>query len=342
MERLELVKRNVQEIVEEEELALLIEEQKHPKAYVGYAPTGMLHIGHLLPLLKIGDFLKAGFKFTILVADLHAYLDDQKTPWHLLDARSRYYKEVMKACLEDVFKIDTRNLKFVKGSDFQLEAQYMLDVLRMAADVTVARARRAASEVIRFAEEAKLGGLIYPLMQIEDVVALNVDVAFGGIDQRGIYMLAREILPRLNYRKPICIFNPLLPALHGGRMGGKMSASEEKGKINLIEDAESIERKIRNAFCPAKQVQDNPVLMLMRCLIFPLKGKFKVEREPKYGGDKTYNSYEELEKDFVLGNLHPADLKQSLAKEISKMLAPLRKKFSTQKYRKLIEEAYPK
>ena len=103
MERLDLIKRNTQEIVEEEELALLLEEEKHPKAYVGYATTGMLHIGHLLPLLKIGDFLKAGFKFTILAADLHAYLDDQKTPWHLLDARARYYKETMKVCLEDVF-----------------------------------------------------------------------------------------------------------------------------------------------------------------------------------------------------------------------------------------------
>jgi len=32
----------------------------------------------------IGDFLKAGFKFKLLIANLHAHLDDQKSPWELL------------------------------------------------------------------------------------------------------------------------------------------------------------------------------------------------------------------------------------------------------------------
>ena len=54
----ELVKRNTQEIVEENELKDLLLEKPHPTAYIGYATTGMLHIGHFLPILKVKDFLK--------------------------------------------------------------------------------------------------------------------------------------------------------------------------------------------------------------------------------------------------------------------------------------------
>ena len=31
---------------------------------------------------------------TVLLADLHAYLDNMKAPWELLEQRVQYYKEV--------------------------------------------------------------------------------------------------------------------------------------------------------------------------------------------------------------------------------------------------------
>ncbi|MBS3115323.1 hypothetical protein J4482_01705 [Candidatus Woesearchaeota archaeon] len=84
-ERLNLIKRNTAEIITEEELKKLLESKKKPSIYWGTTPTGKPHVGYFLPALKIADFLKAGFKVKILLADLHAALDN--TPWAVLEKR---------------------------------------------------------------------------------------------------------------------------------------------------------------------------------------------------------------------------------------------------------------
>jgi tyrosyl-tRNA synthetase len=79
MDRLELIKRNVQEIVTEEELEELLNKQEAPRAYVGYEPSGKIHMGHVLTVNKLIDLQKAGFKITVLLADVHAYLNRKGT-----------------------------------------------------------------------------------------------------------------------------------------------------------------------------------------------------------------------------------------------------------------------
>ncbi len=56
---------------------------------------------------------------TILFADLHAYLDNMKAPWELLELRVQYYEQIIKAMLESI-GVPLDKLKFVKGTDFQL------------------------------------------------------------------------------------------------------------------------------------------------------------------------------------------------------------------------------
>ena len=236
--KLELIKTGVQEVVTDRELKDVLK-KKSPTAYIGYAPTGKMHIGYFVPVMKMKDFIDAGFKVTFLTADLHAHLDDLKTPWELLDARSKYYEESIKAMLKAVGS-DPKKVNFVKGSSFQYDKDYIRDVLRMAAVTTLSRSKRAAAEVVRFGKEPKVGGFIYPLMQAEDVNALKADVAFGGIDQRGPYMLARDILPMIGHNKPACVFTPLLPGL----TGEKMSASVPHSKIDILDSDKDVANKI--------------------------------------------------------------------------------------------------
>ena len=330
----ELIKRGTEEIITEGDLKELLKEKKHPSAYIGYAPTGKLHAGHLIPLLKVADFLEAGFKFKFLIANLHAHLDDRKSPWELLDARSVYYQEMVQAVLK-AMKVDTSNLSFVKGRDFQTNGDYVLDVLRMSSITTLSRTRRAASEVVRFGEEPKMGGFFYPLMQIEDCVALDIDVAFGGIDQRGIYMLGRELLPEIGHKKPICVFTPLLPGL----TGGKMSSSNEKSKIDLLDDKKTLSQKIGSAYCKEGEVKENGILAFVEHFIFPFKNSLEIDRPEKFGGNKRYDKFETLKRDFIAKKLHPMDLKNSVAKELNELLEPVRKKF--EKREDLLREAYP-
>jgi tyrosyl-tRNA synthetase len=338
MNRFELVTRNTEETVTAGELREVLE--KKPRAYIGYATTGQMHIGHLIPIVKVKDFLEAGIEFTFLIADLHSFLDDQKTPWGLLDARSEYYEKTVRAMLESV-GADAKKVKFVKGSEFELDKEYVANVFHLAGEVTEARAKRAASEVVRFSDTPKLSGFLYPLLQTMDVPALGADIALGGIDQRGIYMLSRELLPLLGKPKPVCVFTPLLPSMSGGKMGGKMSSSDDKSKLGITAPAEEIEKKVMDSLCPAKQVKDNWVLMFMKSVVFPVKEKagkdLVIEREEKYGGDLYYKGYGSLEADFVSGKLHPMDAKKALAKELNAILDPVRKRIRDD----MVDRAYP-
>lgn len=333
-EKLKLIKKNTQEIITEEELTKLLKSKKKPHAYVGAAPTGKIHIGYFLPVLKIRDLMDAGFDFTFLAADLHAHLDDLKSPWELLDARSDYYIEVIKAMLDAVGGHSSK-LKTIKGSEFQLEKEYTQDVLRMAATTTLSRAKRAAAEIVRFGDEPKLGGFVYPLMQAEDVHALKADVTLGGLDQRGTYMFARDVLPEIGHKKPISIFTPLMPGL----TGGKMSASVPASKIDVLDSEKEVAKKMNKAFCPEKKVEGNGVLAYTKHIIFEIVDKIEINRPEKFGGNVVYNSYKELEKDFVSGKLHPLDLKKALGIEVNKLLDVVRKYFKNKS--EIVEKAYP-
>jgi tyrosyl-tRNA synthetase len=337
-ERTGLVTRFTEEVIEESEIEALFEGSEEPTAYVGYAPTGEMHIGHFTTMRKLADFLEAGVDVTVLVADLHAHLDDAKSPFELLDARSEYYRTAIEAMI-DAAGADPSGVSFVRGTEFQLEAPYTMDLYRMLAETTLSRAQRAGSEVVRQSENPKLGGLVYTLMQALDVAALEADIAYGGIDQRGIYMLAREQLPAQGYDKPACVFAPLL----SGLSGGKMSASETGSKINLTDDDDAIEEKINGAYCPAGEAEGNGVLEYLRFLIFPVLGErgrsFVVERPEEYGGDLSYDGYGALESDFVSGELHPADLKPAVAAAISEVIDPVRKRLSEES--ELLTSAYP-
>jgi tyrosyl-tRNA synthetase len=336
-ERVDIVSRHTQEVVTDEELQELFE-QGDPSAYIGYAPTGEMHIGHFTTMRKLADFLRAGVDVTVLIADLHAHLDDNKSPFDLLDARSAYYETAIEGMIEAA-GADPEAVEFVRGTDFQLDEEYTLEMYRMAAETTISRTQRAASEVVRESDSPNLGGLVYPLMQSLDVKALDADIAYGGVDQRGIYMLSREILPDHGGDAPVCVFAPLL----SGLSGGKMSASDADSKVNLTDSPSEVEEKIGAAYCPAGELEENGVLEYLHHLVFPVLAiddePFVIERPEEYGGDLTYDGYDELEADFLSGELHPADLKPAAATAISAVIDPVRERLNDQP--ELLAEAYP-
>ena len=336
-DRLELATRHTLEVIKEEELETLFDEGT-PSAYIGYAPTGEMHIGHYTTMRKLADFIEAGIDVTVLIADLHAHLDDEKSPFDLLDARSEYYQEAIEGMIEAA-GADPEQITFTRGMDFQLDEEYTLEMYRMAAETTLARAQRAGSQVVRESESPNLGGLIYPLMQALDVKALDADIAYGGDDQRGIYMLAREVLPDHGGDAPVCIFAPLL----SGLSGGEMSASDAASKVNLNDSHDAVVEKINDAYCPMGEREDNGVLEYLEYLVFPVledrDESFVVERPEEYGGDLVYDDFDALEADFLSEDLHPADLKPAAGEYISEVIAPIRERLDANP--ELLAQAYP-
>jgi len=126
-ERFDLTTRHTQEVVTEEELETLFSDEEDPTAYIGYAPTGEMHIGHFTTMRKLADFLQAGIDVTVLIADLHAHLDDEKSPFDLLDARSEYYQEAIEGMIEAA-GADPSDITFVRGTDYQLDEEYTLEM----------------------------------------------------------------------------------------------------------------------------------------------------------------------------------------------------------------------
>jgi tyrosyl-tRNA synthetase len=320
-EKIAIIKRNTEEIITEEELRKLLQEKKKPVVYWGTAITGEPHIGYLFPALKMADLIRAGFKLKILLADLHGALDN--TPWAILEKRYNYYAKIIPLMIKAI-GVDITDVEVVKGSEFQLKPEYTHDVLEMSSLVSVHDAHKAASETVKLGDNPRLSGLIYPIMQSIDEVYLNADIQLGGSDQRKIMVLARENLPKLGYEKRIEIINPLIPGL----IGKKMSASIKKSKIDLLDSPEAVIQKINSADCIAGDV-DNGVMAFLKYVIMTIKHdkkeKLVIKRDEKYGGDISYDSYENLEKDFIDKKIHPLDVKNSLAEEISKILAQIQK-----------------
>lgn len=330
-EKYELVSRNIQEIIGEDELKEKLKNKKDFSLYWGTMPTGSPSLAYFFPMLKIRDFLRAGVKVKILLADLHAALDS--VPWDVLEKRYKYYKKAILLILETL-GVEVKNLEFVRGSEVQLNKKYFEDLLKLSTLTSLHDSTKAASEGIKSAagKNVKLSGMIYPLMQALDEVYLDVDAQFAGVDQRKIMVYAREYLPKIGYPARIEMMNPMIRGL----VGEKMSSSIEGTKIDLMDDEKTVQKRVNKAECVAGN-PENGILALCKYLFFEINKKFVIERPEKFGGNILYKEYSKLEKDFVSKKVHPLDLKNAVSKEINLLL----KKFREDKeIKKLYKEAY--
>ena len=85
-----------------------------------------------------------------------------------------------------------------------------------------------------------------------------------------------------------------------GLTGTKMSSSEENSKIDLLDSAPQLKKKIKSAFCEPGNVENNGILSFTKHVLFPLstEHQFVVERPDKWGGNLVFKSYTELEEAF--------------------------------------------
>ncbi len=305
------LKKGALEVVTPEELS---EKLRNPQktAYIGYEPSGKVHLGHAITVKKMIDLEKAGFRVKILLADLHAYLNG-------------------KGSLDEIKEISDYNTKcfralglsedaeFILGSSFQTREDYTMKVYELALSTTLTRARRSMAQITRDAEDHQVAEVIYPLMQVVDMLFLKVDLAVGGMEQRKIHMLARDNLPKLGFPSPVCIHTPLL---HGTDGSDKMSSSKENF-IAIDDEPDIIRKKIKKSYCPAGEIEGNPILEIAHHFIFSEMDRLVIERPEKFGGNLELTQ-EELLKMYEDGDLHPLDLKNGVADCLVNILEPVR------------------
>ena len=309
MDAYELATRNTVEVVTDEELREVLARQKK-RVYAGYEPSGEIHLGHLVTVNKLVDLKRAGFEVVVLLADLHAFLNRKGTMEEVQDL-AMYNRK----CFEGLGLTD---VEYVLGSDRQLNRDYELMVLRLSQQITLNRATRSMDEVGRQMETPTVSQMIYPIMQMVDIARLGVDAAVGGIDQRKIHMLAREHLPSVGYPSPVCIHTPILNGLDGKKM-----SSSSGNYISVADSVEDIQKKCQKAFCPP-ECEENPVLQILQYHVFPRVSEVVVRRPAKFGGDRTFQAFGEIEEAYRKGEIHPLDLKKTTASYLSDILACVR------------------
>ncbi|WP_227353234.1 tyrosine--tRNA ligase [Haladaptatus salinisoli] len=320
MDTYELISRNAEELVTEEEVRELAADPDGKRAYVGYEPSGVLHLGHMLTANKLIDLQEAGFEIVILLADVHAYLNDKGTFEEIRETAERMKAQFI------AYGLDEENTEFRLGSEFQMDDEYVLDLHGLELETTLNRAERAMAEIAS-GESPKVSQVVYPLMQALDIEYLDLDLAIGGMDQRKVHMISREVLPKVGYESRPALHTPIIAELSSGE--GKMSSSEGV-TISMEDSTEDIEEKVNSAFCPPTRDPEgdleNPVLQIFEYHVFPRFERVVVERPEKYGGNLEYDDYESLAEDLESGELHPADAKSALATYLDELIAPGREK----------------
>ncbi len=340
---IETVTREIDEVVTEEELESLYG-RGDLRAYVGIEPSGLLHIGQgFLISNKIKDLMEAGFHVTVLLADWHAYINDK---WGGDMEKIR----TSGAFLEDAFRAlgcTGDGVEYVYASSIIDDADYWEKVLRISKSCTVNRIRRALTIMGRQESDAETDAskLIYPAMQAADIFHLNIDLAYGGMDQRKAHMLARDSADKLGWKKFAAIHSPLMAGLKGGAkmdLSNKMSKSDPDSAIFVHDREDDIRRKVKKAWCDEGAIEGNPILDIAKFIIFRNRDELHIQRPEKWGGDMHFNSYEELESAFQKKELHPADLKKAVADALVEILKPVREELvaspNFKKVRKMVKK----
>ncbi len=342
--KIDLVRRKpIEEIVTEADLRTIFQNYSHPKHYIGFEISGMVHLGTgLCTVLKLNDFIKAGIKPTIFLADYHSYINQK------LGGDLEKIQKVAKGYFKHAFLslgLEESNVSFVLASELY-NSDYWTEVLRITKDTTINRMLRCITIMGRKESDSTSSAtILYPAMQVADIFMLDVQIAHAGMDQRKVHMLARE-LSHSYKREFVAVHGHLLPGLQGAQrmdairgqqpaaatsedaaVDAKMSKSVPGSAIFIHDSEEEIKNKIKKAFCPEKVIDGNPMIEYAEYLVLRDKS-MRIERPAKFGGDLDIANVEELKKIYSEGKLHPMDLKATVSRELCDLLKPSRDYFA--------------
>ncbi len=336
--KMDLVRRVGEEIITEEELREVFETKDHPIAYDGFEPSGLAPISFALyRAINLQDMLATGIKFKLWLADWFAWINNKMGgDLDKIHDVGEYFVEVWKAA-----GVPTGKVEFLWASE-NMDREYWRRVVLVAKNTTLSRMQRCLTIMGRKQGElSDVAQFFYPAMQVSDIFQLECDICQLGIDQRRANMLAREIGPRIGLWKPVAVHHHMLMGLQGMKtpdgfesdrkmdieISSKMSKSQPESAIHIHDTRETIQSKIRSAYCPPKEVENNPMLDYSKHILFRRFDSMEVQRPAKYGGTLQIGSYTELERRYAAGEIHPLDLKNAVIDALDELIAPIRGHF---------------
>lgn len=214
--------------------------------YLGIDPTGStLHLGHVIPLKKLGQFQKLGHQIILLMGDFTAMIGD---PTDKNATRKKLTHEEVMENLREYKKQASRFISF-SGSNpamFKYNSEWLGrmkfgDVLELASLVTVEQMMKRDMFYRRNQEGRPIyiHEFMYPLMQGYDSVAMDVDGEIGGNDQTFNMLTGRDMMKAIKNKEKFVVATKLLVDSSGGKMG-----KTEGNMVSLDQSAEDMFGKV--------------------------------------------------------------------------------------------------
>lgn len=185
-----------------EELRKRLQSGDRLKFYIGADATGPnLHIGHLIPILKLKELQQLGHEIIFLVGDFTARLGD---PTDKSETRKLLTKEEVEENSKQYQKQIAKYIDF-DGSDNPARIVFnstwneklsLSDVIQLASHTTVQQMleRDMFEERMKSNKPIFLHEFLYPLIQGYDSVEMGVDGEFGGRDQTFNMLMGRTLM----------------------------------------------------------------------------------------------------------------------------------------------------
>jgi tyrosyl-tRNA synthetase len=296
-EQLELIERGVVDCISREELknklARSAKTGKPLKIKAGFDPTAPdLHVGHTVLLQKMKHFQDLGHEVYFLIGDFTGFIGD---PTGKSETRKPLTREDIaknaETYKEQVFKIlDPEKTKIAFNSEW-LGKIDSFDMIRLASELTVARMLERDDFKKRFegGRPISIHEFLYPLIQGYDSVAMEADVELGGTDQLFNLLVGRDLQRSRGQEPQIVLTMPLLEGLDGVN---KMSKSLGN-YIGITDPANDIYGKTMS-------VTDELMFRYYELL-----------------SDLTSYEIDKLKQGLEQGTLHPKEIKQKLARELT-------------------------
>jgi|AntDeeMetagen192_2_1112575.scaffolds.fasta_scaffold06238_1 tyrosyl-tRNA synthetase len=225
-EAISRIRRGVDELIPEEDLAGKLRSGRRLRIKAGFDPTAPdLHLGHTVLLNKLRQFQDLGHEILFLIGDFTGMIGDPSGKSATRPPLTR--EEVARNAetyKEQVFRIlDPEQTTVVFNSDWmgQMKAD---DMIRLASEYTVARMLERDDFHKRYesGQSIAIHEFLYPLIQGYDSVALKADVELGGTDQKFNLLMGRHLQRHYDQEPQVVLTMPLLEGLDGVQ---KMSKS---------------------------------------------------------------------------------------------------------------------
>ncbi|MAU67254.1 tryptophan--tRNA ligase [Hyphomonas sp.] len=222
------------------------------RVFSGIQPTGNLHLGNYLGALKkFVDLQNDGWDCVYSVVDMHAIT--MPVEKGVLADQTRQIAAAFIAC-----GIDPKTSIVYAQSSVPAHAELAWVFNCVARMGWVERMTQFKDKAGKDAERASVGLFTYPVLQAADILAYKATHVPVGEDQKQHLELSRDIADRFNREYDVPGFFPLPEPLikgPGARIMSlkdgtkKMSKSDpsDLSRINLVDDADLIAKKIKKA-----------------------------------------------------------------------------------------------